>query len=471
MADNFTCEKGDQTKPIELTQADIDRIMALPKRTFIIGNLETRGLYDEENRRFYLLDENGNWTRKVAIIKSPPPPSENQEQEDELEQEDTDDDCEGAAPKEEPQKNRLRKLLERPKGNLGFKGAKSSAMAKLSGKVSPKLPITWLHILIAGLILVVLLILVILPSINQVFYRGVNPPQAIPYPTQQLVEPTTEDPTLTNINVIQVKQALIPGDTITAENIQAAGISAADYELLRASGRTLYQWDVANNLIGMVVTKYIPKGGYLASGDESTTYTPTPNPWVNEQQGMTYVTIPLKDKAEDPLLNFGAKINLDIVKTITTTQEPDATTGETVTMIKSKEYQYHPVIVCDILNADGDSLYPYYFAYMSIPAAERLSYLKSALLSNPELESKLTPTAVRIKIQSDDAEAIGNFNNSDVKITWGTFSADDMDLTTDTKRNFAGSASGVKQTILQAIKENNDSLQAAQLQQEAEAQP
>lgn len=479
MADNPNQKSEEQSKPIELTQADVDRIMSLPERTFMIGNIATRGLFDEANRRFYLLDEDGNWTRKVAIIKSPVPPSDEEDSEEDNDEVEPDSE-EQASEEKEKKKNGLLGLLSKAKSDPDVAEAKASAMAKLSSQVSKRLPITWLHILIAGLILAILMIVVIAPTINQVFRRsnpGLQPPptssssSAAPVESsQQQVDPATEDPTLSNINVIQVKQALIPGDTITAENIQAAGISAADYELLRASGRTLYQWDVANNLIGMVVTKYIPKGGYLASGDESTTYSPSPNPWVNEQQDMTYVTVPLNEKATDPLLNFGSQINLDVVKTITTTQEPDSATGETVTVIKSKEYKYHPATICDILNADGESLYPYYYAYMSIPAAERLDYLKSVLLSNPTLKEKLTPAAVRIKIGTADAQVIGNFNGSDVKLTWDKFSADAVDLTTDAKRSFANSASGVKKTILQAIQENEESRKAAEDAVQSQAQ-
>ena len=130
-------------------------------------------------------------------------------------------------------------------------------------------------------------------------------------------------------------------------------------------------------------------------------------------------------------------------------------------MIKSKDYQFHPVIICDILNADGESLYPYYYAYMSIPAAERLDYLKTALLDDPSLEKALTPAFVRIKIASTDAEAIGDFSGGDVELTWGSFSAE-LDMTTDSKRSFATSASGIRQIIVQAIQENEESPTPAQ---------
>lgn len=59
---------------IKLTQEDVEKIKSLPKRTFLIGNLQQTGLYDEKTRRFYYLDTNGEWNGRLAIINTPPPP-------------------------------------------------------------------------------------------------------------------------------------------------------------------------------------------------------------------------------------------------------------------------------------------------------------------------------------------------------------------------------------------------------------
>ena len=59
---------------IKLTQEDVEKIKSLPKRTFLIGNLQQTGLYDEKTRRFYYLDANGEWNGRLAIINTPPPP-------------------------------------------------------------------------------------------------------------------------------------------------------------------------------------------------------------------------------------------------------------------------------------------------------------------------------------------------------------------------------------------------------------
>ena len=155
MADNPNRPAQEQSKPIELTQADVDRIMSLPERTFIIGNIATRGLYDEANRRFYLLDENGNWTRRVAIIKSPIQSSD--EPDEHLDEQDSDD--EDAAPEDsQPEqvtnnKGRLRSMFTKVKNSPDVAEAKMSVMDKLTSPICKRLPLTWLHVLIVSIIL------------------------------------------------------------------------------------------------------------------------------------------------------------------------------------------------------------------------------------------------------------------------------------------------------------------------------
>ena len=361
-------------------------------------------------------------------------------------------------------------------------GAESPIMEKLHTPISKRLPLTWMHVVVIGIILLLLMVFVITPAVNRVFAppdvppassTEVTPPSGSQQGTEGENPQTSEpDPTLSNIQVIQVKDIMIPGDTITEDNVQAAEISAADYELLRANGRILYQWETVNNLIGMVVNKYIPKGGYIASGDESATYTPASNPWVNEQAGMTYVTLPLDETtAASSLLNFGAKADINVTKKTTsqTTQQED---GTITTVTSEKKYPFISIIICDIWNADLQSIYPQYSSYLAIPAGERLDYIRDALLEDTDLERKLTPAYIRVKIDSTLATEIGDFNSNDITISYALHDANDIDVTTDAKREFASQARALDETINQAIALNEEAVQQAQAeaQQQAQAQ-
>ena len=467
---------------IKLTQEDVEKIKSLPKRTFLIGNLQQTGLYDEKTRRFYYLDANGEWNGRLAIINTPPPPPpppDEEEPEDEgpSEEESVDDSSDGGdAPTS---------LADTAKGIFSFlkkkgDGTESPIMEKLHTPISKRLPLTWMHVVIIGVVLLLLMVFIITPAVNRVFAppdvppassTEVTPPSGSQQGTEGETPQTSEpDPTLSNIQVIQVKDTMIPGDTITSDSVQSAEISAADYELLRANGRVLYQWDVVDNLIGMVVNKYIPKGGYIASGDESATYTPSSNPWDTEEDGKTFVTIPLTDEiASSADLNFGAKINI-FVKKRTSTQTSQEGDDTIVTTTSEKSYTFASSVVCDILNSNEESLYPLYSAYLAIPAGERLNYLRTALVEDETLGQRLTPAYIRVKIDSTSATEIGDFNSNSVTIALRIPDANDIDNTTDQKRDFASQARALDETINQAVALNEEAVQQAQAEAKQQQQ-
>lgn len=467
---------------IKLTQEDVEKIKSLPKRTFLIGNLQQTGLYDEKTRRFYYLDTNGEWNGRLAIINTPPPPppppdEDGPEDENDSEDEAADDNSEGGdAPTS---------LADKAKGLFSFlkkkgDGTESPIMEKLHTPISKRLPLTWMHVVIIGVVLLLLMVFIITPAVNRVFAppdvppassTEVTPPSGSQQGTEGETPQTSEpDPTLSNIQVIQVKDTMIPGDTITSDSVQSAEISAADYELLRANGRVLYQWDVVDNLIGMVVNKYIPKGGYIASGDESATYTPSSNPWDTEEDGKTFVTIPLTDEiASSADLNFGAKINI-FVKKRTSTQTSQEGDDTIVTTTSEKSYTFASSVVCDILNSNEESLYPLYSAYLAIPAGERLNYLRTALVEDETLGQRLTPAYIRVKIDSTSATEIGDFNSNSVTIALRIPDANDIDNTTDQKRDFASQARALDETINQAVALNEEAVQQAQAEAQQQQQ-
>lgn len=467
---------------IKLTQEDVEKIKSLPKRTFLIGNLQQTGLYDEKTRRFYYLDANGEWNGRLAIINTPPPPppppdEDGPEDENDSEDEAADDNSEGGdAPTS---------LADKAKGLFSFlkkkgDGTESPIMEKLHTPISKRLPLTWMHVVIIGVVLLLLMVFIITPAVNRVFAppdvppassTEVTPPSGSQQGTEGETPQTSEpDPTLSNIQVIQVKDTMIPGDTITSDSVQSAEISAADYELLRANGRVLYQWDVVDNLIGMVVNKYIPKGGYIASGDESATYTPSSNPWDTEEDGKTFVTIPLTDEiASSADLNFGAKINI-FVKKRTSTQTSQEGDDTIVTTTSEKSYTFASSVVCDILNSNEESLYPLYSAYLAIPAGERLNYLRTALVEDETLGQRLTPAYIRVKIDSTSATEIGDFNSNSVTIALRIPDANDIDNTTDQKRDFASQARALDETINQAVALNEEVVQQAQAEAQQQQQ-
>lgn len=450
---------------IKLTQDDVEKMKTLPKRTFIIGNIKQTGLYDENSKRFYFLDSSGKWTGRLAIINTPPappPPPENPAEPEESEEPPVHEPEAAPQPRAKARRKRDRKA---GKDKSELNASRQKVLDALMVPISKKIPVTRMHVLVAAVIVFLIIMFLIIPAVNNVFSAPTvdTPPTHSTQITEeqpgQAEKPGISEQEAHPINTIKVIQArgiLIPGDEISQENIQEAEISATDYELLRANGRVLYQWDVVSNLIGMVVNKYIPKGGYIASGDESDTYTPARNPWVNEQAGKTYVTIPLsEDLASSPLLNFGGKADINVTKKTTsqTTQQED---GTITTITSEKKYQFMSVIICDVLNSDQESIYPQYAALAAIPAGERLDYIRT-LLQSDAFASSVTPAYIRIKIDAGTAEEIGDFSSKDVRYeTFSLKNADEIDVTTDAKREFAAEARALSKTIQQAISLNMD---------------
>lgn len=324
-----------------------------------------------------------------------------------------------------------------------------------------KIPLTRkkLLVIIGGM-----MVLFIIGSIASSVLFGGNDTPSNPTPIENQ-EPVDEpDPSLNTIQVIQVKQDLIPGDVITEDVIQSATISAESYNQITLGGTNIYQYNRASSLIGKYATAYIPTGQYLAYNNVASAYTPPKNPWVNEQQGKVYVTAPLDDEtATSVLLNFGAKVDMTIKKeTVRQTEAPDDSpdipgmTHQTTIYqsVSIDTYEMQNVIVCDILNAEQVSIYDEYTKLMEIPAGEQLNYLRAALLEDETLADTLTPAYIRIKIGIDQSDAIGDLSDKSISIKYKLHDNSDIDTTTDAKREYAAQARALAETIRDAIHAN-----------------
>lgn len=439
-------------QPKRISKEEYDKIMSLPKRTFIIGNINQTGLFDESSRKFYFLNEDGSLSGKVASIRRPQsqPPQD----------EDTSDSRKSRQDDELPDEStslpgKLKRLLKKPNRTHdegsdddtedADEAEDDDAPGKLNQKIG-KLPITWKQLIIFIAAAVILLIL--LSTFLKRNSQQPSPPVEDTPPVEEV-----NDPSLNTIQVVQVVYDLIPGDIISSDNIQASTITAESFNQITLGGTNIYQWDRVDSLMGKCVTAYIPAGQYLAYTNVASTYIPASNPWVNEQVNRTYVTVPLDEAtAASTVLNFGAKMDISLKKeTLSETTLQDGVIQQTTTI---KPYTFENVIVCDILNANQESIYPKYTAYMEIPVGEQLTYIRKALTEQPDLQSTLTPAYIRIKIDSALAEEIGDFSSNKVTLNLSLHNANDIDVTNDQKREYAAQARALSETIRQAIQLN-----------------
>ena len=344
-------------EPVKITAQELEEIKKLPSCQFMLGGTPQTGFFDKVNEKIYYLDSEGNWMVKRARVKKREP---EKPQEEEAPAEENG---------EEEESGKRRWLRRKAKSDAEDESEDSRSRLdalkeSLDQPLFEKIPLTRkkLLVIIGGM-----MVLFIIGSIASSVLFGGNdtPPNPTPIENQEPVD--EPDPSLNTIQVIQVKQDLIPGDVITEDVIQSATISAESYNQITLGGTNIYQYNRASSLIGKYATAYIPTGQYLAYNNVASAYTPPKNPWVNEQQGKVYVTAPLDDEtATSVLLNFGAKVDMTIKKeTVRQTEAPDDSpdipgmTHQTTIYqsVSIDTYEMQNVIVCDILNAEQVSIY------------------------------------------------------------------------------------------------------------------
>lgn len=413
-------------KTITLSAEEISRIMELPERTFLIGGIQRRGLFDASESRFYLLKDDGTLDGRSAIVKQSAPVEEASEQNepDERESDEDEDEEDDESEADRPRSSKVKKLL---------------------------------FVVVSVLVIAVAGVLFIVPQ----FIGHGNQDSPDPSQGQQVSNPAPID----EIQVVQVVSDLIPGDVITESNIKCSTISKETFSTITLGGTGLYQWRSKDSLLDQYVTKYIPAGQFLAYENVAAVYNASPNPWVNEQAGKVYVSIPLGELEIDDSFNYGSVFDMTIQKQ-TVSETPNDTTGEvdplTVPGLDHEKsvqqslvvdtFKLSNLIICDLENGGGKSIYTLYKSFAGIPVGEQPTYIRRALANDTGLIEALSPAAIRIKITQEQADALGDLTKSGVTIT--ITKRPDLDATTAEKADFSGVSRAMKKTIDDALAYN-----------------
>lgn len=413
-----------QGRPKQLSDEEYRRIMALPERKFRLGGGLRSGRYDEAAHRFYetTLDANGQEvltgrTASVNIDPAPAPeadvtseeatvPSEGAESE-----EGSDDDGGEAAP--------------------GF-------FARF------KVPI-----LVAAGVLVVAICAMAFMGGGQ--STGDTPGSGV----------TASDAPSSEVSVIQTNKPLLIGHVLTLEDVEEVQLGRAEYEEVALFGRNLYTYNDLDKLVGSYVTKFVPAGQYLEQADIQAA-TPFPiNPWAITDGNSTSVKVPLEAEiAESVNFGFGSVMDLT-VRRVTANQvavggeggDAEGVAGVTHTSTvgttsTTEEITIGSLVVCDLLNSDGESIYESYCAYIGIPLGQRLDYLAAAIEENDTLMQELTPVYVVLRVSQDQAAIIGDLSSNNV--TTSLKSNGDVSRLTNEQIQFSSEAQAVKTTLYQA---------------------
>lgn len=487
----------DEHKTVSISKDELRRIMSLPKVRLKIGGETKAGYLDEEAegmRAFYPIDEDGALTGKVAKI----PPS--------VYQSGPEHEAPGHQPQDsgEPQDNEL----PDPEGPKKGKGLIGNAPVKLFGREVPKRTII---IAVAAILVGCITLALVLPSLF--FGRGPDDdtsPDASPIVSAVVREDV--------VQVIQVRRTLIPGQVLAPEDMEEVSISQDLYDSARNSGRDLYTWDAASLLEGHYANDYITAGSYLEF-DDIDAVSPFPLlPWSEIPDDEQLIPIEVDESMRaDPDLIFGEYITIKIEKTYTVrdvdsdptaspipdvqvpepdppvddpidapgdpqddpvdpadTQDPEPAAQEpgpamapatdieltTVTTENKRieEYTIKNMVICDILNADGQSIYPFYCAYIGIPIADRPTYLSNALREDETLELRLTPAYIMVAFTNDQAKEIGDLDAWNVSVSF--IPQGSVKANTNDRYRFALESAEIKRVLNAAMVENAGRVQA-----------
>lgn len=390
-----------------LTPEQEGRIKKLPVRQVKLGGETKAGYYDEENNVIYPCDANGNLTgSKITIQKPgqnnptptnvPAPPTDNDTPED---------------------------VAQKRKKTVRF----------------------------AGVVVAVLLATVVGVTIWSSFGGKGAQPIGVTTPVESATPAEEKEDKV----VLKAVKPLVPGKALTADDLSEATISGIQYEQFAQFGQALCLGVSKDQIIGCYVTKYIAPDSYLPIDNVSISSTIDPNPWKNS--AVYTWTIALDDLSkEDTSITFGSVVDVD-VRSYTVNQVPGkkpnsgASSSYTETTI-TEEFSFADMVVVDILNANGESLYNTYSMYAQIPVPEMRDYIAAALRGNSSLSSRLTPHSIVVAVDPSNIELITQIMATSYDTA--TKSKNYSDISTPEKLHVAEKYVAVRRIINNAIAYN-----------------
>lgn len=409
-----------------ISQGELERIKSLPRISLKIGSEMKSGYFDQKTNRFFQTDENGELTGKVAIVNKPQIPNRPASLEPDSE---TGDLVPGEEENQEDQKpDKMKKLMP--------------IIAVCGG-------------LIAAACIV---FTVILPMFNGNDNDTPGKTPNLPDGSQPGITEVTE------YHVTQTTRDILPGQMFTLDDVQEVVVPAADYLEAKSFGSELYAWEDSGKLIGYYAGEFIPANTYLEEDNIDAVPPYELNPWGVMDSNSTLLLVPVGEEIRgESTLNYGNYIDMTVKKIVKTQvavgtdpNDPNGAglgaSGVTQETTQTKEYPVNDLTICDILNANGESVYNIYCAYIGIPATKRLDYIAEALWNDETLESRLAPAYILVRVTNDQANTLGSLTGSDTSVTIKFKGS--LNVSNNDQYMFAQEAASVKQTINAAVQVN-----------------
>lgn len=358
--------------------------------------------YDEKLNLIYMLDGEGNFTGKVA-------PAENMEKVENPEN----------AKQNEPEIAQEEQPYEEPEEDVEETEPDSKGKKK------------WLaSVLIALAAVAVILVAIVLGKASIIVKDRTEVPEptqnseqaSVPEVTEPIVpvqsEAEKEEQTEKTVIVLAAAKTLLPGQLLTAEDIQVEEIRESEYRLL-AGANGLYTEENAEVLYGQTVVTYLPGGSYLTYSDLAASYNPI-NPWsrMEERQVLVPLSVTVtSDTWAQHLWGTEATVKIEAQTKITTENSEDEESTENTlpaginysnSIVESMvldTYEIQNAVIVDVLDTAGNSLFARYSALAEIPSGFLPSVLEESFATAEDMQT-LIPATIMLALPQDEAAVV-----------------------------------------------------------------
>lgn len=451
-------------EPLQWTPEEVAEIKQKTLRDFRMGSTVFRAHYDEEKGILYVVDDNNNLTGKHYHRQVEKKADIDAKAED--------------AP--------IEAVIAEPKAD-----APEEKKPKLDLS-APETKKKILGITIVVLVAAAVLFFVLRPLFVDAPLFSANSEKA-----KAVAEETVPDTGVLNqgdeedlpygyVQVIQANRDLLKGDVLTEDDLQRATITIVEYNQLLATGVSLCRWSEIDAVLGMHAASYIPTMQFVASESLSVSNPIQHNPWQDRSQDSAIVTIPYSSFNGGQALYIGAYGDLDIARRVGTDSEEAQLTAEELEEVgigteepaekivpsaaaeegpASEEpgvagvaesyvinnYHVEDVLVADILNADGESVYPFYAQYIELPVVKQKTEV-DALTQNDAFKAAVKPAFIVILIKAEQVQVLGSMDNDALTLTLNGRMDDSTEERAMIAKGFQGIANAVEAseaTVLQ----------------------
>lgn len=250
------------------------------------------------------------------------------------------------------------------------------------------------------------------------------------------------------VYVIQAAEDILKGDVIKEEMLKRVAVSVSDYNRIIASGGAPCKWDEVATVIGMYAGNYLKAEQYVNDTDIQIEDPVIDNPWAEySKEDFSIVTLPIDAVQSDGTIFVGALCDLEITREVTSIEEAkeaeeeksDSETEEevevTVEEIPAEDidgltmeeglsqsytvnvYHVENGVVCDVLNEDGDSIYPYYAQYIELPPVKQVAMINELRTTDEDFVDDVEAHYVVVLITAGQEDIIGDISGDKVVMT------------------------------------------------------